>query len=75
MKVIKGNIYKNEDGEFLTPAQSGDFYICDMWVCDKDGNVLDIEENPFPVPKYTNDLTLVSESVCEYEYPEFNPKF
>jgi len=75
MQVIKGNIYKNADGEFLTPAQSGNFYICDMWVCDKSGNVPDIEENPFPVPKYTNDIVLIGDCKNEYEYPDFNPQF
>lgn len=75
MLLSIGNVYKNDEGEFLTPAQNGNFFICDMWVCDKEGNVQDIEENPYPVPKYTNDLTLIKESNPKYEYPEFSHKF
>lgn len=46
-----------------------------MWVCDKKGNVPDIEENPCPVPKMTSDLVFVGKSTANNEYPDFNPKF
>lgn len=74
MKTLKGNIYTDGENHY-TPAQTGDFYIVDMWKCDKKGNVNDIEENPYPVPVSTNGLKFVCKSKVNYEYPEFNPKF
>ena len=69
--VKVGYVYKNlEEKKFYTPAQSGNFYVCDMWECDKSGFVKDIEENPYPVPKYINDLKLIGKSKFKNEYPE-----
>lgn len=75
MKIKKGLIYKDEDGDFYTPAMSGDFWIVDMWNCDKGGTVPDIEENTSPVPKNTAGLTEVFGYSKNYNYPEFNPRF
>lgn len=69
MKVIKGYIYKNSDGEFFTPAMTGVFGIVDAWRCDKNGNVIDINENPYPIPVFTFDLIKVSKNKNNYEYP------
>lgn len=74
-KIKVGFVYTNSDGEFFTPAQSGNFYIVDMWKCEKDGNVLDIIENPCPVPIVTADLKEFGISKYQHEYPEFNPQF
>lgn len=70
MKVQINNIYKNREGEFFTPAQSGDFYIVDMWECDKMGLVEDIDENPCPTPIATDELSFFAESNFNYAYPE-----
>ena len=75
MNVKIGFIYTNSENEFFTPAQSGEFYIVDMWECDSSGIVKDIEENPFPTPKNTSDLKEFKQNKNSYEYPEFNPKF
>lgn len=75
MNTIKNNIYKNSEGAFLLAAQTGNFYVCDFWECDKNGNVKDIEENPCPVPKYTNDLVHIGTSKEIYDYPEFELNF
>jgi hypothetical protein len=75
MNVKIGIVYKNSDKEYFTPAQNGDFYIVDMWQCDKSGQVKDIDENPYPTPINTSDLVKVGKSKYDYEYPEFNPKF
>ena len=74
-KIKVGFVYTNGCGEYFTPAQSGNFYIVDMWKCTKQGKVLDINKNPCPVPKMTNELKQIGKSKFEYEYPEFNPQF
>ena len=75
MKIREGLIYKNSDNEFYTPAQTGDFYIVDMWECNEHGEVKDIEENPYPSPINTSDLIEHGENKNNYEYPDFSPKF
>lgn len=75
MKIEKGKIYINSDGEFFTPAMSGDFIIVDMWQCDKTGLVPDIIENPSPKPVNTNDLKVIGFSSYAYNYPDFDIKF
>lgn len=74
-KIKVGFVYKNSDNEFFTPAQSGNFWICDFWRCDKKGEVLDIDINPQPIPVNTCDMVLVGKSNFNYSYPEWNPKF
>jgi hypothetical protein len=74
-KVKVGFVYKNSDGEYFTPAQSGNFWIVDMWKCSKDGEVSDIIKNPCPVPVNTSDLKEIGKSKYKYEYPDFNPRF
>jgi hypothetical protein len=75
MQTTIGKVYKNNDGDFFTPAQTGNYYIVDMWKCTKDGEVLDINENPCPVPVMTAELKEIGNAVFEYGYPEFNPQF
>lgn len=74
MKTKVGFIYKSGK-EYFTPAQDGNFYIVDMWKCDKNGFVSDIDKNPCPVPVATSELKKVGKSNFDYAYPEFNPRF
>ncbi len=75
MKTQKGLVYTNTDNEFYTPAMTGNFYIVDMWECDKNGLVKDIEENPCPKPVNTSDLKYYGQSKHGYSYPEFSVNF
>lgn len=74
-KIEIGIVYSNGNKEYFTPAQSGNFYIVDMWKCKRNGEVLDINENPCPIPIMTNELKQIGKSKFKYEYPEFNPQF
>lgn len=74
-KIKVGFVYQNSDGEYFTPAQSGNFYIVDMWKCNISGYVDDINENPSPIPVNTSDLKEIGKSEHEYEYLDFNPQF
>ena len=74
MKTQVGFVY-GRDGRFYTPAQSGEYWVNDMWECDKDGLVPDISENPCPAPVNTSGMKLIGESKHQYEYPEWNPNF
>ena len=70
MDVKQGYVYKNADNEYYTPAQSGQFYIVDCWKCDKNGNVEDINENPWPTPVSTSDFKRVKATKNNYSYPK-----
>lgn len=74
-KINIGFVYRNSDGEHYTPAQSGNFWIVDMWKCQDNGKVDDIDINPCPIPVNTSDLKEIGISKFNYEYPEFNPRF
>jgi hypothetical protein len=74
-KIQVGFVYKNEDNEYFTPAQSGNFWIVDAWKCNKDGEVLDIIQNPCPVPVATANLKKIGACKFSYDYPEFNLNF
>ena len=69
MKVTKGSVYKN-GREYFTPAQSGDFFVVDVWKCDKFGNVKDLDENPDPYPMKVQELTLIGATDKVYNYPK-----
>ena len=72
MKIDIGKVYVDSDGEFFTPAMSGDFYIVDMWPCDNKGVSNDIIDNPNPTPVNTCDLKLHGNSEVIYEYPDWS---
>ena len=75
MKVEQGRVYKDEEGLFFLVAMSGNFFLVDVWECDENGNVSDIEENPNPTPKNTEGLVETSVVNNDYSYPEFSHKF
>ena len=75
MKIKKNNIYVDSEGSYYKAAMTGNFYIVDMWKCDKSGCVDDIEQNPYPVPINTVDLKHYGVAVHEDDYPPYNPQF
>jgi hypothetical protein len=69
MKIKLNKIYKKGKDYYL-PAAEGDFYIVDMWKCNKDGIVKDILKNPSPCPVITSGLRAYKDFENSYAYPK-----